>query len=89
MVLEFSREKEREGLAAYWWRLRWRARWSERANARSQCWHLNGLTPVCFLMCRVSSSDRANFQLHPSQLHLYGFSPVWVRWCAFKWELFV
>lgn len=24
-------------------------RWSERANVRSQNWHLNGLAPVCFL----------------------------------------
>ena len=28
-------------------------------------------------------------QLHPSQPHLYGFSPVWVRWWAFRWDDFV
>ena len=26
-------------------------------------------------MCRVSSSERANFQPQPSHVHLYGFSP--------------
>lgn len=57
-------------LQVYWCRFRCRAKWSDLANARSQWGHLKGLTPVCFLMCLVSSSDRANFQLQPSQLHL-------------------
>ena len=56
--------------SVYWCRFRWRAKWSDRAKARSQWGHLKGFTPVCFLMCLVSSSDLANFQLHPSQLHL-------------------
>ena len=43
-----------------WWQRAWRARWSERANDRSQCWHWNGLDPVCLRRCLVSSSDRAN-----------------------------
>ena len=73
----------------YWCLLRWRARWSDLAKAFSQWGHLNGFIPVCFRMWRVSSSDLANFQVQPSQVHLYGFSPVWVRWWAFRCELLV
>lgn len=88
----------------YKWRFMWRLRWSERENARSQRVHLNGLCPVCFRMWRVNSSERANFQPQPSQVHLYGFSPkilsyflhiepvilpVWVRKCALRWLDFV
>jgi hypothetical protein len=63
----------------------WRLRWSERENARSQRVHLNGLCPVCFRMCRVNSSERANFQPQPSQVHLYGFSPKFkVTFCLLK-----
>ena len=62
-----------------------KARWSLRAKARSQSLHAYGRIPVCFLMCLPSSSDLENFQPHPSQLHMYGFSPVWLRKCAFMW----
>ena len=71
------------------WRFIWSARWSDLENDRPHWRHLNGLAPVCFLMWRVSSSLRAKRQLQPGQLHLYGFSPVWVRWWAFRWEDFV
>ena len=64
----------------------WRARWSDRAKARSHMLHLYGLCPVCFLMCRPSSSDRENFQPQPCQVQRYGFSPVWVLIWAFMWE---
>ena len=60
---------------SYKWRFIWRFKWSDRENARSQSWHLNGRWPVCFRMCRVNSSDLANFQPQPSHVHLYGFSP--------------
>ena len=60
---------------AYRWRFIWRDKWSLLENARGQCWHWNGLAPVCFLICRVSSSERANLQVHPSQEQRYGFSP--------------
>lgn len=65
------------------------AKWSDLAKALSQNWHLNGLAPVCFLKCLVSSSDRANLHSHPSHVHLYGFSPVWVLICALRCELLV
>lgn len=52
------------------WRFLCRARWSEREKLRSQSGHWNGLTPVCLRKCRVSSSERANFQVQPSQTHL-------------------
>ena len=67
----------------------WRLRWSLLANVLSHRWHRKGLLPVCFLRCLVSSSDRANLQSHSGHEQLYGFSPVWVRLCAFRWELLV
>ena len=33
------------------------ARWSDLENDLLQAGHLKGLVPVCFLKCRVSSSD--------------------------------
>ena len=46
-----------------------RDKWSDREKALSHILHWNGLSPVCFLMCLVSSSDLANLQLQPFQLH--------------------
>lgn len=37
------------GLTHHWCLLRCRARWSERLKLLSQCEHLKGLAPVCFL----------------------------------------
>lgn len=59
----------------YWahtsrWRFLCRARWSEREKVRSQSGHWNGFTPVCFRKWRVSSSERANFHVQPSHMHL-------------------
>ena len=54
-------------------------------NALSHILHWKGLSPVCFRMCLVSSSDLANFQPQSFQEQMYGFSPVCVRRCAFKW----
>ena len=59
----------------YKWRFIWSDKWSLLENALGQCWHWNGLAPVCFLIWRVSSSERANLQVHPSQEQWYGFSP--------------
>lgn len=56
-------------------RRRCRARWSEREKLRSQSEQRNGLIPVCLRKCRVSSSERANFHVHPSHVQWYGFSP--------------
>lgn len=66
-----------------------KARWSEREKHRSQCLHLNGLLPVCLRKCLVNSSERANRHSQPCHVHWYGFSPVCVRWCAFKCDDFV
>lgn len=52
------------------WRFLCSARWSEREKLRSQSGHWNGLTPVCFRKCLVSSSERANFHVQPSHMHL-------------------
>lgn len=52
------------------WRRRCRDRWSEREKLRLQSVHLKGLMPVCLRKWRVSSSERANFQEQPSQVHL-------------------
>ena len=60
-------------------------KWSDLENARSHSRHWKGRSPVCFLVCLVNSSLRANFQPQPFQLQTYGFSPVCVLWCAFKW----
>lgn len=58
------------GFQTSMWRFLWRARWSEREKLRSQSGHWKGLIPVCFRKCLVSSSDRANFHVQPSQVHL-------------------
>ncbi|KRY60036.1 hypothetical protein T03_4062 [Trichinella britovi] len=50
-------------------------KWSERENALKQSLQWNGLSPVCFRMWRVSSSDLAKRHEQPSHLHSYGFSP--------------
>lgn len=51
-------------------------RWSDRENERWHRWQRNGFCPVCLRKWRVSSSDRANFQVQPSHVHWYGFSPA-------------
>ena len=59
----------------YWCLFMWRAKWSDLEKLLSHWRHLNGLRPVCFRWCLVSSSERANRHSQPSQEHLYGFSP--------------
>jgi len=54
----------------YWCLFMCNAKWSLREKDLSQWTHLNGLTPVCFRWCRVSSSDRANRHSQPSHEHL-------------------
>ena len=54
---------------AYWCLFMCNAKWSLREKDLSQWTHLNGLTPVCFRWCRVSSSDRANRHSQPSHEH--------------------
>ena len=71
------------------WRFMCSDKWSDLEKALSQSRHWKGRSPVCFLVCLVSSSERANFQPQPLKLHMYGFSPVWVLWWAFKWLDFV
>lgn len=61
----------------------WSARWSDLEKARSHRWHWKGLCPVCLRKWRVSSSERANFHPHPSQLQWYGFSPASTE----KWDV--
>ena len=51
-------------------------RWSDREKERWHRWQRNGFCPVCLRKWRVSSSDRANFQVQPSHVHWYGFSPI-------------
>lgn len=53
----------------YWCLFMCNAKWSLREKDLSQWTHLNGLTPVCFRWCRVSSSDRANRHSQPSHEH--------------------
>lgn len=67
------------------WRPRCLLRWSARANLLSQTVHANDLIPVCFRLCRANLSDRANVHLHDGKVQRNGFSPVWLRECAFKW----
>lgn len=59
------------------WRLTWSVMWSERANTWLQTVQRYGLSPVCFRMWRVSSSERAKRSRQPSSGHWNGFSPVW------------
>ena len=61
--------------SVYKCRFIWSERWSLLEKALGQCWHWKGFAPVCFRICLVSSSERANLQLHPSQEQWYGFSP--------------
>lgn len=53
-----------------WWRRMCSARWSEREKHFSQRWHLNGFEPVCFLKCRVNSSDLAKLQVQSGQVQM-------------------
>ena len=59
----------------YWCLFICNAKWSLREKDLSQWTHLKGLTPVCFLWCLVSSSDRAKRHSQPSHEQRYGFSP--------------
>ena len=52
-----------------WCLFMWSAKWSDLLKLLSHWAHLNGLTPVCFLWCLVSSSDRAKRHSQPSQGH--------------------
>ena len=45
----------------------WVVRWSDRLKSRWHVVHLNGLAPVCFRKCRVSSSERENFYVVAAQ----------------------
>lgn len=62
-------------------------RWSLRMNFRPQRGQPYFFSPVCVLLWRASSSERANCLLQFSQSQTYGFSPVCVLMWAFKWEL--
>jgi len=41
--------KREHDVTVHMWRFMWRDRWSLREKARSQRWHWNGRSPVCFL----------------------------------------
>jgi len=56
-------------------RLACKVKWSERANDRWQWSQTNGLSPLCFRLCLVNSSDRANDHVHPATGQWNGFSP--------------
>ena len=45
-------------------------------NALSQMWQMKGLSPRCFLLCLVSSSDLENLQPQSAQGQVNGLSPV-------------
>ena len=62
-------------------------RWSLRMNFRPQRGQPYFFSPVCVLLWRASSSERANCLLQFSQSQTYGFSPVCVLMWAFRWEL--
>jgi len=44
-------------------------------NFREQSGHSNLRSPVCDLLCRANSSERANDRLQSGHTHLNGFSP--------------
>ena len=64
----------------------WSERWSDLENALSHILHWKGRSPVCILLCRVSSSDLGNLEPQSFQVQMYGFSPVCVLRCAVRWE---
>ena len=47
----------------FWWRLECNCKWSDLENFLSQFSHLYGLSPECFLKCRVNSSLNLIFHL--------------------------
>ena len=47
-------------------------------KALSQMWQMKGLSPRCFLLCLVNSSDLENLQPQSVQGQVKGFSPVCV-----------
>lgn len=67
------------------WRLTCFDRWSLRMNGFVQIWQMNFFSPVCVRLWRDSSSERENRRSQFSHLQMNGRSPVWMRWCAFKW----
>lgn len=67
------------------WRLTCFDKWSLRINGFWHTGHTNFFSPVCVRLCRDSSSDREKRRSQFSHLQINGFSPVWMRWWAFKW----
>lgn len=65
----------------YFFTSEWVCRWARKldlsANARLQCWHENGFSPVWVRMCPCSSHGRLNAL--PHSLHIHG--SVCVRMC--------
>ena len=58
------------------WRLMCLLRWSLLINLPSHTGQTNFFSPVCVRLWRESSSDRANFFIQKSKLHMNGFSPT-------------
>uniref|UniRef100_A0A8W7NZV6 Secreted protein n=1 Tax=Anopheles coluzzii TaxID=1518534 RepID=A0A8W7NZV6_ANOCL len=54
---------------------------TRRRNEASHRSHWYGLLPTCVFMCFTMSLLCA--KLRSQYVHLYGFSPVWVRMCRF------
>ena len=54
------------------------------ANARSQCLHLNGFSPLCWRMCVRSIEEAVNAFTQCG--HLYGLSPLCTRMCLLRLE---
>lgn len=62
------------------WVWRWARKLDRSANARWQCWQLNGFSPVCVLIWPCNSHGR--LKALPQISHLHG--SVCVRICIFK-----
>lgn len=55
--------------------LSWSLQFPIDVNVLSQCWHLNGLSPVCTLICTSRLPFSANIFEHPSYWHLWRSCP--------------
>ena len=66
------------------WRLMCLLRWSLRMKRRSQTGQPNFFSPVCVLLCRDSSSERANRFWQCSKQHTKGFSPATQKQHSFE-----